>query len=144
MAFAMCTPFGVALAGRKSGLAHCQETLGSGLVHLEDSVPIRQSLAYSPRGTCACAQPVYAFLAGHMSGSRMSGLCVLPRSAPSAMALDLGRPLILKSHATTFWKAFEDPFKGSLLGHALPWPIRARPKRAWPTRARPMTAQGGP
>ena len=92
---ATCTPFGVALAGRKSGLAHCQVTMGSGLVPLEDSVPIRQSLAYCPRGTCADALPLYALLAGHMSGSRMSGVCALPRWAPSAMALDLGRPLIM-------------------------------------------------
>ena len=86
----MCTPFGVALAGRKSGLAHCQVTLGSGPVTLADLVPFLQSLAYSPRITCACALPVYALLAGHMSGSRMSGLCALPRWAPSVMALDLG------------------------------------------------------
>ena len=90
----MCTLFDVALAWRKSGLAHCQMTVGSGLVPLEDSVPIRHSLAYSPRGACACALPINALLAGHLSGSRMSGLCALPCWAPSAMALDLSRPLI--------------------------------------------------
>ena len=89
-------PFGAARAGRKSRLAHCQVTLGSGLVHLEDSVPIGQSLAYCPRETCDCALPVYGLLGGHLSGSRMSGLCALPHWSPSALALDLGRPLFLQ------------------------------------------------